>query len=85
MLKDINYCTRCHRSLDNLWCEVTLTSKVIRKREDDSLENVENSNFLSTEILCIDCFNKFCDTIENEMASEDTLTKVNCEVTDKNV
>ena len=60
-------CTRCKKDLNDIWIKVKLDTLVERVKEDDIIEVVENSKISSTETLCPECFEKFCDVIENGM------------------
>lgn len=64
-------CTRCHKELSDFWVLVELKTKVIRNREDDIQEDIKNSEIFSQETLCLDCFSKFCDVLENGMKREE--------------
>lgn len=60
-------CTFCGKELNDIWVKTTLSSYVERVREDNAIELVENSKITTTETLCTDCFEKFCDVIEQGM------------------
>lgn len=61
------FCTRCNKELSDLWIKVRLDTQVERVREDQTVEQVENSFVSSTETLCPECFERFCDIIDTGM------------------
>lgn len=60
-------CTFCKKEITDLRVKVSLETSLERNREDQTTEEIENSKILTHEFLCPECFEKFCDLLENGM------------------
>lgn len=63
----LDKCTVCDKPFDTIFTEVTLNAKVLRKREDSTIENLENCEWQYTEFLCEDCLKALCDSITSSL------------------
>ena len=60
-------CTFCKKEINDFRVRISLETFLEREREDQTIETIENSKILTQEILCPECFEKFCDLLENGM------------------
>ena len=68
----IDKCTKCGESLDDLKIIIRLNIETIRKTFACTWEKVANMNIQSNEVLCKECFDKFADGLNKVMnESED--------------
>lgn len=58
-------CTWCKNELNDIWVNVSLKTFIERVQEDSTIEAVKNSEVISQEKLCPDCFERFCAIIED--------------------
>lgn len=58
-------CTCCGRELNDLKIEVILNTKASRYNDLEEERNIPNVETTNREILCKECFDKFCDTLMN--------------------
>lgn len=56
-------CTRCGREISDIEVTITLGISAQRKKDSGIWENIANLDQTSTEILCPDCFNIFCEAM----------------------
>ena len=58
-----HYCTRCKSLLIDIAVDLSLYISIDRQIES-KWEKINNSEIINSELLCIDCFNKFFNKIE---------------------
>ena len=56
-------CTCCGKELNDLKIEIILNVKASRYNDLEEERNIPNVDTSNREILCRDCFDKFCDTL----------------------
>ena len=56
-------CTRCRREISDIEVTIALGISAQRKKDSGIWENIANLDQTSTEILCPDCFNIFCEAM----------------------
>ncbi len=61
----IENCTRCKKELNDFKMDIKFSIKVDRMKEDSKWEYIPNLDHTSREILCLDCFNKFTESMES--------------------
>lgn len=64
-------CTRCKKDIEDIEVTIKLGISARRKKENGIWENIANLDQESLEILCPDCFNLFCDSL-NSLNYENT-------------
>lgn len=60
-------CTWCGKQLDSI--KVTVQLRIIAERQTsfDSWETISNSDLMTKEVLCQECFNHFTETLDSSM------------------
>lgn len=58
-------CTRCGKNIEDIEVTIRLGISALRKKENGIWENIANLDQESLEILCPDCFNLFCDSLNS--------------------
>lgn len=64
-------CSRCGRELDKMYIKITTSFEVVSITEEGCSVPYENVAEPTSEFLCLDCFNEYCDLIENLNKSND--------------
>lgn len=57
-------CSRCGRDLDKVYIKITTSFEVVSITEEGCSVPYENISEPTSEFLCLDCFNEYCDLIE---------------------
>lgn len=58
-------CSHCGKDTSDFYIKLDLHSEVYRKRCDDIIDKINNSELTSIANLCKDCFDKFAEIFEN--------------------
>ena len=76
----IDKCTYCGKPLDTFLTKVIINTETFRKREDSSVEHMNNCDWTYIEYLCPDCIKIFCDSLKEsfeDRVKESTKLKEN--------
>ena len=58
-------CSHCNKDTSDFYIKLKLNTIIVRKKSDDTEEEIANSDIANIEYLCKDCFDKFAETFEN--------------------
>lgn len=61
----MNKCTFCGKEIEDILSKVILNIESLRKREDSTIESVENCNWTYVEILCPNCMEKLVKILQS--------------------
>lgn len=67
-------CSRCGRQIEDLTIKITTHYEILKNTEEGSFSEFNNINEATSEYLCEDCFNLYCDCL-NKM-NENIITPV---------
>lgn len=62
-IEDVTTCTVCGNEIDDIKTRVIMRVESSRKKSTGVWEKIQNLDLGTNEILCLDCFNKFHESL----------------------